>query len=140
MPRGNNAARIAMEQHVASALERGNYKYYKDRIVGRKLGTQRPYKTACAVDALGRVHAILMRWQRVGGTTEDKIPFDVIRLIDLLQSNKDCSTAHLILGGDGWSNREFLVGGGLQAFIPNSEQVNITSLDDFIDTANQGLL
>lgn len=46
----------------------------------------------------------------------------------------------LVLGGDGWSLRDFYVSGGLQNYFRDIASVEIVTLERFIATANKGNL
>ena len=93
-----------------------------------------------AEDKKGRVHLISFRWQQVHGTTEQKIPFEVICLIDAIQNNKSLHKAYLILGGNGWNYKKFYLSGGLNNYLKNSKIVEIISAEDFVYKASQGKL
>ncbi len=44
------------------------------------------------------------KWQETPGTAEQKVPFEIIKLIDaVLKSDGKFQYAYLIIGGDGWS-------------------------------------
>ncbi len=140
MSPGNTGTGEVMEKMVLPALERGLYKVARKKLAGTRFGLHRHYVDICAEDTKGRLHLVSLKWQQVPGTAEQKIPFEVISLIDLLLRDEGYFKAHLVLGGDGWSYKDFYVGGGLRPFIPNTERVNITTLDAFVGAANQGLL
>lgn len=44
------------------------------------------------------------KWQETSGTAEQKVPFEIIKLIDaVLKSNSKFEYAYLIIGGEGWN-------------------------------------
>ncbi len=129
-----------MEQMVQLALTHGRYTLTRNKHVGSRLGIGKHRIDTYAEDVQGRVHLISLKWQQSQGTAEQKIPFEVISLIELLQTNEDYYKAHLVLGGDGWKYKNFYVEGDLWPFIPNARMVNIMTLDTFVGAANQGLL
>ena len=49
-------------------------------------------------------------------------------------------TAYLVLGGEGWTLRDFFVGGGLTRHLTNIDHVHIVNLESFIALANNGRL
>ena len=125
---------------VLPALAQGRYAYSRTKLVGSRLGVSKHYIDTYAEDPQGRIHLVSLKWQQVGGTAEQKIPFEVISLIDLLLKNEHYYKAHLVLGGNGWKYKDFYVGGGLNTFIRNADRVNITTLETFVGAANQGRL
>lgn len=48
--------------------------------------------------------------------------------------------AYLILGGEGWKLRQFYVSGGLAQYMPDSNLVEIMTLEAFVAHANRGML
>jgi hypothetical protein len=145
---------------VIPSLLRGGYHFKALVNIGVRLGGDRPH----IIDALawgndGVVHLLSSKWQQTSGTAEQKVPFEVICLANVVASKTlvipgvvctHCGDrcpaspavikAHLILGGEGWKLRQFYVSGGLQEFIPHSELVNITTLEAFVAQANKGML
>ena len=140
MSQESNVAKRAMEQKVASALAQGHYKSTKRKFVGNRFGLRAYYINRFAEDGQGRIHLISLKWQGGPGSTEGKVPFEVISLIDVLRRDKGYYTAHLVLGGDGWSYRDFFVDGGLLPFIPDADRIHIVTLEDFVSAASQGRL
>ena len=140
MPPGNTTTGEVMEQMVLPALARGKYTFKRKKVVGSRFGVHRHFIDTYAEDRQGRIHLVSLKWQQVAGTTEQKIPFEVISLIDLLLKNENYYKAHLVLGGEGWTYKDFYVSGGLSPFIRNADRVNITTLDAFVGAANQGRL
>jgi hypothetical protein len=87
----------------------------------------------------GRSWLVSLKWQQVGGTAEQKVPFEVICLAEALTSG-DYAEAYLVLGGNGWSLREFYTGGGLKKHLADADKVQIVTLEEFVALANQGRL
>lgn len=75
----------------------------------------------------------------VGGTAEQKVPFEVICLSEAVRGGS-YSKAYLVLGGEGWTLRGFYTGGGLNAHLKHTTQVNILTLEGFVALANDGRL
>ena len=120
------------------ALQEAGYQYKKQSRIGRVMGG-RPYRADLLVHdpASGRRIVVSLKWQQVAGTAEQKIPFEVIALLQLLESRK-CDDAYLVLGGTGWTPqlREFYLSGGLCRFIPEAKRVKIVGLEEFIKLVN----
>ena len=82
---------------------------------------------------------VSMKWQQVSGTAEQKVPFEVICLLEALESG-DYAKAYLVLGGEGWTLRNFYTGDGLQKYLNYGEKVEILTLESFVGRANAGKL
>ncbi len=96
---------------------------------------------AIASDPNNRTILISVKWQQVGGTAEQKVPFEVMCLAHALHENAGrYAVAYLVLGGEGWTLRDFYISGGLSEYMSNIEGVTILSLEDFIARANRGKL
>ncbi len=86
---------------------------------------------------------ISQKWQETSGTAEQKIPFEVIKLIHtLVSSNNRFPYAYLILGGEGWTPRlkEFYLNGGLSRYIVGHDLVRIVNSDQFLALVNRNRL
>jgi len=127
-----------LEEMVLPALQLAGYQYEKQFYIGRVMGG-RPYKADLLVHdrGSGRRIVVSLKWQQVAGTAEQKIPFEVIALLQLLES-RACEDAYLVLGGTGWTPqvREFYLSGRLCTFMPEAERVRIVGLEEFIKLVN----
>jgi len=123
---------------VLPALQLAGYQYEKQSCIGRVIG-DRPYRADLLVHdrGSGRRIVVSLKWQQVAGTAEQKIPFEVIALLQLLES-RGCDDAYLVLGGTGWTPqlREFYLSGGLCRFMPEAKRVKIVGLEEFIKLVN----
>ena len=48
--------------------------------------------------------------------------------------------SYLVLGGEGWTLREFYISGDLQQYILYGDRVEIVTLERFVAKANKGQL
>ena len=138
MPRRNTRTGAVLEQMVLPALTLGGYTCRTQVKAGRRPGGGRHVVDVVA-EKDGRRWVISMKWQQVAGTAEQKVPFEVISLADLLRGG-GYETAYLVLGGPGWTLRSFYTDGGLQKRMTGVDGVRIVTLEDFIACANQGAL
>jgi len=138
MSPGNTQTGGVLERMVLPALTHGGYAYKTQVEVGERLGCGRHFGDG-VVSKDGRRFLVSVKWQQVAGTAEQKVPFEVICLIDALHKD-EYEKAYVVLGGEGWKLREFYTKGGLSRFLKNPEQVEIITLESFIGKANQGKL
>ena len=130
-----------LESMVLPALKRGGYEYKKAVNIGKRLGRGKHIVDVVAWDPEKRGYLISLKWQQVSGTAEQKVPFEVICLIEaVLSSEGKYEQAHLVLGGPGWSLRDFYTKGGLRKYLNYQDKVTILSLEDFVARANKGKL
>lgn len=130
-----------LESLILPALSKGGYKYEKQMVIGTRPGGAQHKIDVLAEDGSGQRYLISMKWQQVGGTAEQKVPFEVICLGDIMARHPGAyRTAYLVLGGPGWSLRDFYIGGGLKEYLRHVDLVSIVGLEHFIAKANKGEL
>lgn len=127
-----------LEQMVLPALDQGGYTYKIQVNIGQRLGCGQHLVDVIAERAARRV-LISMKWQQVSGTAEQKVPFEVICLLEALESG-NYGKAYLVLGGEGWTLRNFYVGDGLKRYLAYADKVEILTLEAFVGKANAGKL
>ena len=126
---------------VLPALRMGGYSCEAQVNVGKRPGGRRHVIDVLVTDGQGRKYLISLKWQQVSGTAEQKVPFEAICLAEAIRTgNGEYFRAYLVLGGGGWSLREFYLGGGLDTHLQYSSLVHFISLESFIALANQGQL
>jgi hypothetical protein len=123
---------------ILPALEQGGYAYEKHVPLGRRLGVGRHVIDAVAEKG-GRKILVSLKWQQVSGTAEQKVPFEVICLLEALQAGEH-DKAYLVLGGEGWTLRHVFTSGALKPHLVNADKVDIVTLEGFVARANQGKL
>jgi len=106
--------------------------------VGNRFSGRRHFADVIA-EKDGKKTLVSLKWQQVGGTAEEKIPYEVMCLGHALDE-KHCDKAYLVLGGEGWTLREFYTTGGLAPHLVNHSKVTITTLENFIFIVNKGRL
>lgn len=127
-----------LEAMVLPALGRGGYRFQTQVKVGKRPGGG-THKVDAVAEKDGRKWLISLKWQQVGGTAEQKVPFEVICLAEAMEQG-EYDKAYLVLGGEGWKLREFYTGGGLSKYLPGSERVEVITLERFVADANRGRL
>ena len=138
MSPGSTRTGGVLEAMILPALQQGGYTFEKQVQLGKRLGIGRHLVDAVA-EKDGRKVLISLKWQQVSGTAEQKVPFEVICLLEALQAGLH-DKAYLVLGGEGWSLRNFYTSGGLKPFLVNAEKVDVVTLEGFVGRANQGKL
>jgi hypothetical protein len=123
---------------VLPALEQGGYSTKLQVKVGQRLG-YKLHKVDVVAEKNARRFLVSLKWQQDSGTAELKVPFEVICLADAVE-NGDFEKAYLVLGGEGWTWREFYVCGGLKKYLRNIDHVEILTLESFVAMANRGRL
>ena len=134
-PRDTSTGQV-LEQMVLPALRRGGYDCKTRVNIGSRLGGRCHLVDAIAAKG-DRKWLVSMKWQQVDGTAEQKVPFEVMCLAESVLSGGHAG-AYLVLGGEGWTLRDFYTSGGLRRYLLHADKVSILSLEGFVAKANQG--
>jgi PD-(D/E)XK nuclease superfamily protein len=127
-----------LERMILPALDQGGYSYRIQVNIGQRLGCGQHLVDVVA-EKDGPPFLVSMKWQQVSGTAEQKVPFEVICLLEALESG-DYSKAYLVLGGEGWTLRSFYTSGALNRYISRADRVEVLTLESFVGRANAGKL
>lgn len=129
-----------LENMILHALTLGGYSHTCQVIIGTRPGG-RKHKVDTIAEKDGKRFLVSLKWQQVGGTAEEKVPFEVICLMDAVRKSKgEYQKAYIVLGGDGWTLRDYYVSGELDDFLKYSGLVEIMTLEQFVARANKGKL
>src|SRR5882762_7716738 len=134
----NTRTGAVLEAMILPALTHGDYSYATQEVIGTRFGGGRHIVDAIA-ERDGKKFLVSLKWQQTGGTAEQKVPFEVISLADVVLAG-DFAKAYLVLGGEGWTLRDFYVSGDLKKHLSNADKVEILTLESFVARANKGEL
>jgi hypothetical protein len=96
---------------VYPVLARGGYGYTTQVHVGQRCGGRTHKVDAIATKGDEKI-LISLKWQQTGGTAEQKVHFEVMCLADAVRAQQ-ATRAYLVLGGDGWTLRDYYTSGAL---------------------------
>ena len=96
---GNTRTGGVLEAMILPALERGGYGHRAQVTIGQRLGCGRHVVDAVA-ERDDRQILVSVKWQQVSGTAEQKVPFELICLLDAIERGP-YAKAYLVLGGGG---------------------------------------
>lgn len=134
-PRNTNTGAV-LEAMVVPALERGGYACERQVLAGTRCGGGVQKIDAIATRE-GRRTIVSLKWQQTGGTAEQKVPFEVMCLAEAVKAGH-ADRAYLVLGGDGWSLRNYFTSGALADHLVHAALVRVVTLEAFIRLANNG--
>lgn len=137
MPRDTRTGGV-LEDMILPSLKRGGYSFESQVVVGTRLGGGGRHFVDAVAKKENKKFLVSLKWQQTSGTAEQKVPFEVICLVDAVDTH-GYNKAYLVLGGGGWTLRDFYVGGGLQKYL-KYDKVEIMTLEEFVAKANKGLL
>lgn len=135
----NTRTGSVLEAMVLPALANGGYHYQTQVRIGERPNGRRHYLDVLANDDDDNEYLISLKWQQVSGTAEQKVPYEIICLAEAIQKGS-ATKAYLVLGGSGWSLRDYYLEGGLNRHLVHANLVAIIDLENFVAIANQGKL
>jgi hypothetical protein len=130
----NTRTGSVLERMVLPALEQGGYSYRVQAKLGRRFGIGSHIVDA-VVEKDGCQFLVSVKWQQVSGTAEQKVPFEVICLLEAIACGV-YQKAYLVLGGEGWTLRDFYTSDGLAKYLAYDQKVEIVTLERFVAKAN----
>lgn len=136
MPRDTSTGKVH-EAMIRAGLEAGGYQIDEQTQVGT-----RPNGRKHMVDLIATLNddsfLISLKWQQVNGTAEQKIPFEAICLSEALrQSHPKYDKAYIVLGGEGWTLKDFYTSADFLPHLNLSHPISVLRTDQFIAFANQ---
>jgi hypothetical protein len=123
---------------ILPALKRGGYDYRTQTVIGTRCGGGTHKVDAVATKGEQEI-IISLKWQQTGGTAEQKVPFEVMCLADAARE-RSAHHAYLVLGGDGWTLRDYYTSGALADHLIHADKVRVVTLEAFVRLANNGQL
>ena len=139
MPRNTRTGNV-MEDMLTNSLKQGNYEFKKGANVGTRLGGGK-HMVDILVYEKDEVYLVSSKWQQTSGTAEQKIPFEVMCLGDAVRNNEKITKAYLVLGGKGWSRKEYFLSKEFKNDLAEfCKKVRIIDLEDFVAIANKNNL
>jgi hypothetical protein len=131
-----------LEVTVEAVLLNNSYAVQKQQLVGTKPGGGRHKVDLVGMRPNGSKFLVSLKWQQTAGSAEEKIPFEVIKLLHTLRENPAYDKAYIVVGGDGFTPGlvEFYLSEEFRSYIRESEKIEILTLNDVITRANRGAL
>ena len=127
-----------LEQMVLPALACGGYQLRTQVQAGSRPGG-RPHRVDAIAERDGHSFIVSLKWQQSSGTAEQKVPFEVMCLADAVREGL-AAKAYLVLGGPGWTLRDYFTSGALAEHLVHAGLVQVVSLEEFVARANSARL
>src|SRR5204862_3559004 len=132
----NTDTGAVLEAMILPALRRGGYTSLRQQKVGQRCGGG-VHKVDAIIEKNEQKILVSLKWQQTGGTAEQKVPFEVMCLADAVRSGH-ADRSYVVLGGDGWTLRDYYTSGALAAHLIHAALVRVVTLEAFIRLANNG--
>ncbi len=132
-----------LEIAIEAALANNHYDIAKQQSIGTKPDGGRHRVDIVATRPNGTKFLMSLKWQQVGGSAEEKVPYEVIKLLHSLRENKDAyDRAYIVIGGGGWGEAllEFYLSEEFRSYIRESDRIEILKMNEALKRANQATL
>jgi hypothetical protein len=132
-----------LEIAVEAALSSNGYRIRRQQNIGNTPRGSRHFIDIVAARNDESRFLVSLKWQQQGGSAEEKVPFEVIKLLYALRhSDGAFDKAYIVLGGDGWSEGlvAFYQSADFRSFITDAHLIEILTLNEIIRRANTGAL
>lgn len=139
-PRARNTSTGKLfETAIRSQLEDFGYRVKEQIQVGTRPNGGK-HMIDLVLEKEGKSYLVSLKWQQSSGTAEQKIPYEMICLSEALKQSRGAhQAAYLVLGGEGWTLKEFYLSGGLNRHLSLDQPVFLMGDKDFLTTAKKGL-
>lgn len=134
----NTSTGAVLEDMILRPLDRAGYQLLVQQKVGQRPGG-RPHVIDVIAEKDGAKVLVSLKWQQTSGTAEQKVPFEVMCLADALEEGHG-ARAYLVLGGEGWTLRDYFTSGALTKHLLHADRVRVVTLERFVGLANGGQL
>ena len=131
-----------LEVTVEAVLLNNSYAVQKQQLVGTKPGGGRHKVDLVGMRPNGSKFLVSLKWQQTAGSAEEKVPFEVIKLLHTLRENTAYDKAYIVVGGDGFNTGliGFYLSEEFRSYIRESQKIEILTLNDVITRANRGAM
>lgn len=131
------------EKICEPALTENGYEIGSQQTIGAGLGGGKHRVDHYARAENGEMILISVKWQDTAGTVDEKIPFEIIKLLDLLDQSETYQRAVIVLGGDGMRRHleQYYTDGSIWKWIAgHGSRVRCMTLNQFISACNRKTL
>lgn len=143
MPGGATRSGAEFEEEVRTALRSGGYKVADPKAsLGTNLAGNKVRSAFIAESPEGKLLLVSTYFQDGPGTTQERVPWGVLTMGELLRQNGDrFARAYFVLGGiEGFTLKKYFVSGDLQGHLTGCENVIVVDQETLRRLASKGAL
>ena len=132
-----------LEVAIEAALTNNGFGIEKQKYIGMRPNGGRHKVILRSRAPNGTKFLVSLKWQEVGGTAEEKIFFEVIKLLHALRENGGLyDKAYIVLGGDGFSEGmlNFYESDQYRTYLVESDKIEVLLMNEAIRRANRAAL
>jgi hypothetical protein len=99
--------------------------------IGMRAGSLKEHVIDFVARRRGKTLLISTKWQNSSGSVEEKVPWEVLCLDQALRGN-EYSAGFIVLGGNGWSLRDYFTGPEFRDAMHISPKLTVATFETFM--------
>jgi hypothetical protein len=123
-----------LEKIIVPIAESNGYRIETQARLGPGIGGGQHWLDGLVTATNGDQIALSLKWQAGPGTADEKVPFEIVKLLTLKDASPQIKRAYIIIGGRGFRERllAYYKSGAITPYIPRAREVTITDIDDIM--------
>lgn len=123
-----------LEEIIVPIAERNGYEIDTQARLSPGVGGGQHWLDALVTAPNGDKVALSLKWQAGPGSVDEKVPYEIVKLLTLKDRLPEIKRAYIIIGGKGFRPRllKFYRDGEISPFIPRADEVIITNIDEIM--------
>lgn len=121
------------------SIEKGGYHKLNDTKIGTRPNGNF-HRVGYILKKAQDLFPVVLRWQQVNGTAEQKLPYEMLCLIESIQQRPQYTKVYVVLGGPGWTLRDYYLSQRFREQLNIPDRIKIMTVETFIKQVNQSKL
>jgi len=123
-----------LEALLIPVAQKNHYQIESQVWIGAGLGGGKHRLDALLTADNAEKIAVSLKWQGGPGSVDEKVPYEVVKLLTLMDEHAELKRAYIIIGGNGFRPRlvAYYRSGDLCKYVPAAGRVKIVSIDEFM--------
>ena len=123
-----------LEDIIVPIARRNGYEIDTQARLGPGLGGGQHWLDGLVKTPTGDQIALSLKWQAGPGSVDEKVPYEIVKLLTLMDNNASIKRAYIIIGGKGFRTRllSYYRSGEISKYIPSAHLIRIVDIDDIM--------
>jgi hypothetical protein len=120
------------ERCIFHALSEAGFQVQEQVPMGKRASSNRSHIIDFVATRHTRRIIVSAKWQSSPGSTEDKVPWEVICMDRTLKDSPEIVAGYVVLGGSGWKLRDYFCSEPFERDLPRDGRLAIVPLEKFL--------
>jgi len=130
-PKSKTLSGKRFEACIWAALVEAGFEVETQVRIGMRAGSLKEHMIDFVARRKGKTLLVSTKWQNSTGSVEEKVPWEVLCLNHALRGN-ELSAGFIVLGGKGWSLRNYFTSPEFRAAMNISPKLNVATFETFM--------